>query len=91
MQPYNIISFDRTTGTFTVQFADSAFNYNAPRVNGVYLAGQELEDAIQLLLKPLEDLTPAEYQLRYPEDDPQGVTGGEDIDLKVANGQPTNL
>ena len=49
----------------------------------MYLAGQELEAAIQLLLKPLEELTEEDMQLRFPQDDPSTVTGGEDIEAKV--------
>jgi hypothetical protein len=86
MQPYKIYCFNRADGTFTVNFTaiqDCIFNYNAPRLNGVYLAGQELEAAIQLLLKPLEELTEEDMQLRFPQDDPSTVTGGEDIEAKV--------
>ena len=86
MQPYKILCFDRTTGTFTVNFTaieNSVFNYNAPRQNGVYLEGQALEDAIQLLLKPIEELTEAEMQLRLPQDDPATLTGGDAIQAKV--------
>jgi hypothetical protein len=60
------------------------FNYPAPRTNGVYLSGQELEDAIKLLIKPFSELTEAERQLLNPTDDPASVTGGEDIDAKIA-------
>jgi hypothetical protein len=59
-------------------------NYPAPRLNGVYLAGQELEDAIQMLSKPYSELTDSEKQLLSPTDDPAAVTGGEDIEAKVA-------
>lgn len=59
-------------------------NYYAPRSNGVYLSGQELEDAIKLLIKPYSELTEADLQLLNPTDDPASVTGGEDIDAKVA-------
>ena len=86
MYPYRVLAFDRATGTFTVDFTDiknEALNHHAPRLNGVYLAGQALEDAIQLLRKPFEELTEAEYQLRCPEDDPATITGGEDIEAKV--------
>ena len=86
MQPYKILFFDRITGTFTVQFTaveNSVFNYNAPRQNGVYLEGQALEDAIQLLLKPIEEMTDAELQLRFPEDDPANITGGAGIESKL--------
>jgi len=86
MQPYKILFFDRTNGTFTVNFTaieGSVFNYNAPRQNGVYLEGQALEDAIQLLLKPIEELTETEAQLRFPEDDPSTITGGAGIESKL--------
>jgi len=86
MQPYKILFFDRITGTFTVQFTaveNSVFNYNAPRQNGVYLEGQALEDAIQLLLKPLEELTEAELYVIFPGDDPATVTGGAGIESKL--------
>lgn len=86
MYPYRVLAFDRTTGTFSVDFTDidnEPLNHNAPRLNGVYLTGQALEDAIQLLRKPFEQLTEAEYQLRFPEDDPATITGGEDIEAKV--------
>jgi len=91
MYPYKVLSFDRNTGTFTVDFLDiedEALNHFAPRINGVYLSGQALEDAIQLLRKPLDELTPEEYQMRYPEDDPAAVTGGEDIDAKIETHPP---
>jgi hypothetical protein len=86
MYPYKVLAFDRATGSLVVDFTDienEPLNYNAPRLNGVYLAGQALEDAIQLLRKPIDDLTAAEYQLRYPEDDPSTITGGEDIEAKI--------
>lgn len=86
MYPYRVLAFDRATGTFTVDFLDiqdEALNHAAPRANGVYLAGQALEDAIQLLRKPLPDLTEAEYLQRFPEDDPSLLTGGEDIEAKI--------
>ena len=60
-------------------------NYLAPRLNGVYLAGQALEDAVKLLY---ESLGKRELGLEagplFPTDDPATVTGGEDIDAKVA-------
>jgi len=86
MQPYKVLFFDRTTGTFTVNFIaieNCIFNYNAPRQNSVYLEGQALEDAIQLLLKPFEELTEPEMQLRFPQDDPSTVTGGAGIESKL--------
>lgn len=86
MHNYQVLCFDRTSGTFTVNFTDienSILNYNAPRANGVYLSGQALEDAIQLLVKPFDQLTEEEMQLRFPEDDPSTITGGEDIEAKV--------
>jgi hypothetical protein len=108
---YRICSFDRSAGTYEVQFYDPdhpseverraallngvflkrtileempPINYSAPRSNGVYLSGQALEDAIKLLIKPFSELTEAELQIVYPTDDPASVTGGEDIDAKVA-------
>ena len=86
MYLYKVLAFDRENGTFTVDFTDienEALNHYAPRLNGVYLAGQALEEAIQLLRKPVEDLTETEYQQRFPEDDPLTLTGGEDIEAKI--------
>jgi hypothetical protein len=86
MYPYKVLAFDKENGTFTVDFTDienEALNHYAPRLNGVYLAGQALEEAIQLLRKPVEELTEAEYQQRFPEDDPLTLTGGEDIEAKI--------
>lgn len=86
MYEYKVLVFDRTAGTYTVQFLDGGvdiLNYNAPRLNGVYLAGQALEDAIQLLRKPTTELTPEEVTVIFPTDDPATVTGGEDIEAKV--------
>lgn len=108
---YRILSFDRTTGTYEIQFYDPdhqseverrAARLNgvflkredrpeflprtcpAPRLNGVYLSGQALEDAIKLLY---ESLGKRELGLEadplFPTDDPATVTGGEDIDAKV--------
>jgi hypothetical protein len=108
---YQICSFDRSAGTYVVQFFDPdhppeverrtelfngvflerpfmkeipALNYPAPRSNGVYLSGQALEDAVKLLIKPSSELTETELQIIKPTDDPALVTGGEDIDAKVA-------
>lgn len=86
MYEYKVLCFERSNGTYTVEFLDGLvppLNYNAPRANGVYLGGQALEDAIQLLRKPFDDLTYEEYQVVYPSDDPATVTGGEDIEAKV--------
>jgi hypothetical protein len=86
MYDYRILAFDRSTGTYVVEFLNGvmgALNYRAPRSNGVYLSGQALEDAIQLLMKPFEELTEEEMQLRFPEDDPSTITGGEEIEAKV--------
>ena len=86
MYEYKVLAFDKINGTYTVDFLDGgvpALNYNAPRLNGVYLAGQALEDAIQLLRKPIPELTPEEVLVIFPTDDPATVTGGEDIEAKV--------
>jgi len=86
MYEYKVLAFDKVNGTYTVEFLDGAvpaLNYNAPRLNGVYLGGQALEDAIQLLRKPIQDLTPEEAFIIFPSDDPATVTGGEDIEAKV--------
>lgn len=86
--------FDRAAGTFTIEFEDlGALNYNAPRSNGVYLSGSALEDYIQgLHQENRESLNTEETNDQYlaliasqtPTDDPATVTGGEDIDAKVA-------
>jgi hypothetical protein len=90
MYDYRILAFDRYTGTYTVEFLNGvreALNYNAPRSNGVYLSGQALEDAIQLLMKPFEELTDEELRMISPiyfsQEDPSTITGGEDIEAKV--------
>ena len=86
MYEYKVLVFDKSSGTYTVEFLDGGvppLNYNAPRLNGVYLSGQALEDAIQLLRKPISDLTPEEALIIFPSDDPATVTGGEDIEAKV--------
>lgn len=89
MYTYKILNFDRSTGTFVIEFLDGMvpiLNYNAPRSNGVYLSGQALEDHIQSLRKPDEERTMEEWNLMLviPADDPATITGGEDIDAKVA-------
>lgn len=108
---YKVWSFDRTAGTYVVQFYDPdhpseverraarlngvflerkiqeempPLNYTAPRSNGVYLSGQALEDAIKFLINPNSELTDSEKQSLSPTDDPATVTGGEDIEAKVA-------
>jgi hypothetical protein len=88
MYEYQVLSFDRAFGTYIVEFLDGGvptLNYHAPRLSHVYLGGQALEDAIQLLRKPYDQLTPQELQIIFPKDDPAIVTGGEDIEAKVIN------
>ena len=88
MYEYQVLSFDRAFGTYIVEFLDGGvptLNYHAPRLNHVYLGGQALENAIQLLRKPDDQLTEAEVEIVTPTDDPAIVTGGEDIEAKVIN------
>jgi hypothetical protein len=61
---YNITSFDHKQGTFVVLYNDDVYlNMPAPRKNGAYCTGQELENYIQwrhpsILKSHLADLEP---------------------------------
>ena len=74
---------------FSATTSTNIVNYNAPRKDGVYLAGDEFEDYIRLVSgEPLtgaltqEELTQMIREMAL--DDPSTVTGGEDIKAKYA-------
>lgn len=97
--PQPMIEPSTELGTATV--TNTALNYNAPRRNGVYLEGAELDDYICLLAgEPLTGaLTQEEIDQMTQEmaqDDPNTITGGEGIRAKhraylEAQGTPATL
>ena len=86
-----------TTATAT----NTVLNYNAPRKNGVYLEGAELDDFVCMLAgAPLSGaLTQEEIDLmawEMAQDDPSTITGGEDLRAKhraylVTQGTPAEV
>ena len=71
-------------GLNTATVTTTVMNYNAPRKNGVYLEGDELEEYIRHLAgEPLANsITQEELDqiiLEMATDDPSTVTGGNDI------------
>lgn len=95
--PLQVSSEGLTTATITT----SIMNYNAPRKNGVYLEGAELEDYICMLAgEPLtgaltqEELSQMTWEMA--QDDPSTITGGDDIRSKYvaylqAQGTPADV
>lgn len=74
--PYQVLAFNKTDATMTIKFdGKEALNYPAPFYEGKYLAGQELETAIQQIYHTfmVEDRLATAATL----------TGGEDIEAKV--------
>ena len=106
---YTIMNFSTATGTMTVAFeavaelttATVALNYVAPRRNGVYLEGAELDDFVCMLAgQPLTGaLTQEEIDQMSQEmasDDPAAIAGGQAIRdhhraYLQAQGTPTAL
>jgi hypothetical protein len=79
---YKIISFDKTTATMAVEFEGvTPLNYSAPRLEGVYLIGDALENYIQSL-HPTVPFTEKLYLSHVFDDEPSTITGGEDIQAK---------
>ena len=93
---YNILSFNKNDATMTVAFDGyTPYNYNAPRIAGVYLDGDKLETYIQNL-HPTMPLTEDLILSQLFTDDPSTITGGEEIQAKyqayidsVVNGTPS--
>lgn len=84
-QPLTISTEGLTTATVTA--TTTILNYVAPRKNGVYLEGAELDDFICMLAgAPLSGaLTSEEIEQMAREmvnDDPGTITGGEDLRSK---------
>ena len=82
-QPMSEPTTELTTSTTT----NTVLNYNAPRKNGVYLEGAELDDFVCMLAgAPLSGaLTQEEIDLmawEMAQDDPSTITGGEFIRSK---------
>lgn len=72
---YEIKYFDREYGFIGVQFeGKDCYNFPAPQRAGVYMSGQELEDAIQALYPYTLDERKAFFST---------VSGGDDIQAKV--------
>lgn len=74
---YEIKYFDREYGFIGVQFeGKDCYNFPAPQRAGVYMSGQELEDAIQSLYPQV--LSAEERKAFF-----STVSGGDDIQAKV--------
>lgn len=92
MTAYTILSFNRENGTMEIAFpGQTTYNYNAPRLNGVYLSGIELENYIQSLhplFLPNPEIEPDRYNeillswVALSAEDPASTTGGEEIQAK---------
>ena len=90
-----------TEGLNTATITNTILNYNAPRKNGEYLEGSELEEYIRHLAgEPLTgSLTQEELDqmiLEMATDDPSTITGGGDILAKYvaylrAQGTPEDV
>lgn len=81
MHNYTVRYFNRQTADIGVEFeGHSCFNFKAPFKNGVFLSGQDLEDAIQAMYPyTTEEMLEIAPQL----------TGGEEIEAKVVILQST--
>ena len=90
-----------TTELNTATATKTVLNYNAPRKNGVYLEGAELDDFVCMLAgAPLSGaLTQEEIDQmvwEMAQDNPSTVTGGEDLrakhrDYLVTQGTPAEV
>ena len=90
-----------TTELTTATATNTVLNYNAPRKNGVYLEGAELDDYVCMLAgAPLSGaLTQEEIDQmvwEMAQDNPSTITGGEALrakhrDYLVAQGTPAEV
>jgi hypothetical protein len=96
--PHSAVS---TTELTTATATNTVLNYNAPRKNGVYLEGAELDDFVCMLAgAPLSGaLTQEEIDLmvwEMAQDTPGTITGGEALrakhrDYLAAQGTPPEV